>query len=122
MTAQELYKDVLMLMSEKPNSTAYDNVVIPFLNQVINECYEENNSLRLRNGKPALSKAPVVSALTDEIKFENKYLYVLKYGLASLLLIDDGDWTKTNTFNNKYIEERMRNNCVVSEEALSEWD
>lgn len=118
MTVQELYEITKGIMFEKPSSTIYDPYLIPNVNRVIRELFNENNMERMWNDKEPLSKPPYVSAATDELKYEDVYLRdIMPLGLAAYFLIDD-DLSKYSIYLTDYKNERIRNQKIINKEKI----
>lgn len=118
MTVQELYEQTKGIMFEKSSSTIYDNYVIPNVNRLIRELFNENNVERIWNGKPPLSKPPYVSALTDELKYEDVYVReIMPLGLSAYFFIDD-DLSKYSIYITDYKNARIVNQKIVSQEQI----
>lgn len=118
MTVNELYAYTKGIMYEKPSSTIYDPYVIPNVNRVLRELFDENNSERIRNGKPPLARVPYVSALTDELKYEDLYInHIIPLGLAAYFLIDD-DLSKYSIYLTDYKNARIVNQRILSQEEI----
>ena len=118
MTVNELYELTKGIMFEKPSSKIYDPYVIPNVNRVIRELFEENNMERMFNDKSPLSKPPYVSELSDELKYEDVYQReIMPLGLASYFFIDD-DLSKYSIFVTNYKNARIQNQKLVSQEKI----
>ena len=108
MTAEELYETVKGLMFEKMNSVDFDDNYIPYINILLSENFDLNNSIRRRKGYAPLVKRPRVTLKTDTIPYEEEMLYeILPYGLAKNLFIDD-DHEDVNIFDTMYFNSRQR--------------
>lgn len=113
MKVQEIYDITKSLMFEKPSSTIYDNYVVPNLNRVLRELFEENNHCRIFNHKAPLTEVPYVTDFNSEVDYEDEYLNnVIPLGLASRFLIDD-DLSKYSLFNTDYTNARTIAQKVV---------
>ena len=108
MTAEELYAIVKGLMFEKTNSVDFDDNYIPYINVLLSENFDLNNSIRRRKHYAPLTKRPRIVLKTDKIPYEEEMLYeILPYGLAKNLFIDD-DHEDTNIFDTMYFNSRQR--------------
>lgn len=120
MTVQEMYKKTKAWMFEKPSSTIYDNYIIEITNKVLAELFEENNMCRMFNGKdPFVSIAEhQVSALTDEIDYEEEYQYeVIPKGIDANFLMDD-DLSKMSIYQTEYNNARVMHQKLVSQDVI----
>ena len=117
-TASDIYAKAKGLMFEKASSTIYDNYLIPNLNQLLVETFEENNMERMFNGKPPLNSVPVLSLPQDEVPYEQAYTdNILPLGLATSFFIDD-DLSKYNLFNVRYNNARVAIQKILTKEEL----
>lgn len=108
MTVKELYELTKAMMFEKKTSRDYDNYYIPWINVLLSENFDLNNSLLTAIGETPLDDIPSVSGDTDELPYEDKInREVLPYGLAAKFFIDD-DLSKYDIFNTDYQNARMK--------------
>lgn len=120
MTANELYKITKALMFEKSSSTIYDDYLIPNLNRILVELFDENNALRAFKGKQFLKTPQVVTSKSDELTYEDEYVMnVIPLGLASRFLIDD-DLNKYSIFSTDYNNARVFNQRFNSKEGIDD--
>lgn len=116
MTLNDIYKKTKAIMSEKPTSTTYDNVVIDQMNVILTELFDANNMCRVFYGKEPLTEVPLLTSLSDEVPYETEYCReVIPYGLASMLEIDD-DLSKHSLFEVKYNNACVKHLKIVAEE------
>lgn len=124
MTVQEMYQKTKAWMFEKPSSNIYDNYIIEITNKVLAETYEENNMCRMFKGKAPFFDgiaAHQVSSMTDELDYEEEYLYdVIPKGIDSNFLMDD-DLSKMSIYQTEYNNARVMHQCMVSQEILDEY-
>lgn len=117
-TVEQLYSMTKAIMFEKPSSNIYDNYLIANLNRVLVELFQENNVLRVFNGKKKYDRPQQVSGRTDTLLYEDEIvLNVLPLGLASRFLIDD-DLNKYSIFATDYNNARVMAQKLVSKEKL----
>ena len=124
MTVQDMYKKTKAWMYEKPTSTIYDSYIIEICNKVLAELYEENNMCRMFKGKAPFQdgiSAHQVSEMTDEIDYEDEYLYdVIPKGIDANFLMDD-DLSKMSIYQTEYNNARVMRQCMVSQDTLAEY-
>lgn len=124
MTVQEMYQKTKAWMFEKPSSNIYDNYIIEITNKVLAETYEENNMCRMFKGKAPFFdgiSAHQVSQMTDELDYEEEYLYdVIPKGIDSNFLMDD-DLSKMSIYQAEYNNARVMHQCMVPQETLDEY-
>ena len=64
MTANQLYRTTLAIMSEnESNASSYTEFVIPNINVLLSELFDTENSLRAAEGQPILTEIPQVAQL-----------------------------------------------------------
>lgn len=121
MTVQDLYMKTKAWMFEKPSSTIYDNYIIEITNKVLAETYEENNMCRMFKGKlPFIDgiSAHQVSNITDELDYEEEYLFdVIPKGVDANFLMDD-DLTKMSIYQTEYNNARVMHQCMLSLDVI----
>lgn len=112
-TAYDVYKLALDLLAEKEARAKDYNTFYPNLfNIVLAECFNANNSIRMRDGKEKLPKdeMPFITfedAKTDIIPYDAKLIReVMVFGLAAYLVLDD-DKSISAAFSQQY-ESRLR--------------
>ena len=108
MTAEEMYEYVKALMFERMNSVDFDENYIPWLNIVLSECFDINNSIRVAKGYSPLLRRPMLQEGTDSIPYEEEMINeVIPLGLAKYLFIDD-DHEDVNIFDTQYMNAQQR--------------
>lgn len=107
MTVKELYELAKSMMFEKKTSRDYDNYYIPWINVLLSENFDINNSLLRSIGETPLDDIPTVANDDDVLPYEDRVCReILPYGLAAHFFIDD-DLSKYDIFNTKYENARM---------------
>ncbi len=105
MTVQQLYEAALALLSEQvARAKSYNHFKIPIINQIIAECFDANNSIRINDDLMPLHKSemPLMEKEDDIIPYDIRLLReCMPYGVASLLVIDD-DKSKASVFSQQY--------------------
>lgn len=124
MTVKELYELAKALMFEKKTSRDYDDYYIPWINVLLSENSDLENSLLLAEGEDELDEIPSVEFDTDELPYHDRInREVLPYGLAAHFFIDD-DLSKYDIFYRNYQNARMaymRGNEESIEDAYGGW-
>ena len=122
-TLNEIYHKTKCWMFEKSSSNIYDNYIIEITNKVLAETYEENNMCRMFHGKvPFIDgvAAHQVSALSDELDYEDEYvLDVIPKGIDANFLMDD-DLNKMSKYDTEYNNARVMHQKFVSKEKIAE--
>ncbi|MBQ0112838.1 MAG: hypothetical protein KBT03_06900 [Bacteroidales bacterium] len=129
MTVEEIYTKCKAWMFEKPSSTIYNDYIIPIINKVLAETYEENNMLRMfKYCEGDDTKLPFVdgimahqvSSMNDEVDYEDEYvLDVIPKGIDSYFLMDD-DLNKMSILQVEYNNARVAHQCIVSSDTVNE--
>lgn len=123
MIVEEMYKKTKAWMFEKPSSTIYDNYIIEITNKVLAELFEENNMCRMFKGKAPFTgiKKHLVSAMTDELDYEEEYQYdVIPKGIDANFLMDD-DLSKMSIYQTEYNNARVMHQKVVSQDVINQY-
>ena len=122
-TLNEIYHKTKCWMFEKSSSNIYDTYIIEITNKVLAETYEENNMCRMFHGKvPFIDgvAAHQVSALSDELDYEDEYvLDVIPKGIDANFLMDD-DLNKMSKYDTEYNNARVMHQKFVSKEKIRE--
>ena len=88
-TVNEIYAKTKGLMFEKGTSKVYDDYVIPNLNLILMELFQENNICRIFNGKSKLESPQQVTSLTDALAYEDEYVFkVIPKSSFNLAVLD----------------------------------
>ena len=94
-------------MFEKESSTDYDTYYIPWINVLLSENFDIENSLLIAEGEDALERIPTVKEATDKLPYHDRVnREILAYGLAAHFFIDD-DLSKYDIFYRNYQNARM---------------
>lgn len=121
MTVQQLYEAALALLSEQvQRAKSYNHFKIPIVNQIIAECFDTNNAIRIADGLEPLHKSqmPYMTGENDEIPYDIRLLReCMPYGVASLLVIDD-DKSKATVFSQQYESYKAKCSVAVSDEIV----
>lgn len=120
MTAQDMYKIVKNIMSEKGSSKVFDQYFLDTLNLILAETFNDNNMCRMFYDKKPLTEIPYVDSFETELTYENEYLReVIPYGIAAQLETDD-DLTKNGIFATKYSNSKVLHQKAVSQKRINE--
>lgn len=118
MKARDIYSIAKGLMFEKQSSTIYDNFVVPNINKILTETFEENNMARMFKGIAPLTEVPLIKTVDDDIPYETEFLNnILPLGLAAYFFIDD-DLSKFSIYITDYKNARIINQKMVSQEVI----
>lgn len=108
MTGTELLTHALALMDEDTTTTEYNISSVSFINSLLAECFDINNSIRLSKSEAVLTSIPSISALSETLTYEDALVKAaFPYGLAGNLLgIDPSQAILANNYRNKYEEQK----------------
>lgn len=108
MTVKELYERAKALMFEKSSSKDYDAYYMQWINVLLSENFDLENSLLVRDGEDELEDIPTVSNDDDDLPYHDVINYeILPYGLAANFFIDD-DMSKYDIFHVYYQNAQMK--------------
>lgn len=124
MTLDDMYRKTKAWMFEKGSSKIYDEYVVEITNKILAETYEENNMLRMFKGKAPFQDGPqnhFVEQLSDELDYEDEYLYdVIPKGIDANFLMDD-DLSKMSLYQTEYNNARVAHQVMVPQSTLEEY-
>ena len=104
MTANQLYRTTLAIMSEnESNASSYTEFLIPNINLLLSELFDAENSLRATSGADILTDIPEIMSMTDELPYQEQLCRtVMPYGLATYLALGDDEYTKAGFYDSRY--------------------
>ena len=110
MTANQLYRTTLAIMSEnESNASSYTEFVIPNINVLLSELYDTENSLRASNGEVLLTEIPEITQLTDVLPYNEQLCRtVMPYGLAVYLSLGDDEYSKAGFYDSRYQTSKLK--------------
>lgn len=117
MTGQDLIILAISLFGETKDSVSeYTSNAVSYINILLSEAFNVNNSIRKSKKLDVLSSAPVIASIADSITYENELLYqCLPYGLAAKYILEDNDYAKYNAFTQMYTQ--ALNSCQKAEQT-----
>ncbi|MCB6365927.1 hypothetical protein LI291_07040 [Intestinibacillus massiliensis] len=91
MTGTECYRAALALLAETTDSAGYyETFALYGVNQLLANCFRENNALRERAGQEPFAKPPRIEALDAALPVDEAMAAeCFPYGLAALLVCED---------------------------------
>lgn len=106
MTAQQLFDLTVGIMGVTPaNATSYTDTIIPQINTILANTFSLENNNREYAGLVELTVIPTVSALSDNLTYQDNVLRnVVVYGLAQLLSLSDDDTIKAGFYETRYAD------------------
>ncbi|MGN1014443.1 MAG: hypothetical protein ACI4PM_03685 [Butyricicoccus sp.] len=107
MTGEQLYTRAIALLGLRESEVLYyRELAVECLNQLLDDHLWENNALCAAKGEDGWTVAPTVSALGQEIPYEEAMVReCFPYGLAALLIAEE-DHEEYNRMNEE-MERRM---------------
>jgi hypothetical protein len=122
MTVLELYTAALALLEEEvARAKSYNKFKIPIINQIIAECFDVNNSIRVADGLEPFDKTqiPLVSKDEDVIPYDIQLLReCMPYGVASRLVVGD-DKSIATAYSQQYEQYKSSRSCAVPEQICN---
>ena len=92
MIANIVYDIACGYVSEKPQKEYIRNLSINWINTLLFESLNTENSIRQSLGMEQLTTAPIIKSITDDIDYRDSLLRVsIPYGLASFIYRNDDD-------------------------------
>ena len=125
MTANQLYRTTLAIMSEnESNASSYTEFLIPNINLLLSELFDAENSLRATSGADILTDIPEIMSMTDELPYQEQLCRTeMPYGLATYLALGDDEYTKAGFYDSRYQTSKLkysRANYVAIEDHYSD--
>lgn len=114
MTGTECYQAALALLAETTDSAGYyDKFALYGMNQLLANCFRENNALREQAALEPFSQPPRMEHISEEIPADEAMAAeCFPYGLAALLVCED-DKAKFNWCAAEF-SERLARHCPAS--------
>lgn len=121
-TAQDIFQHTIALMNEmQSNSSGYKEFYLGILNQVLAECLELENGLRVQEGLAPYKEAPYLESMDEQVPYHQQLiLNVLPYGVGTLLFLGDDENPKATYFSSKYNENKMKYGVVTYELVIED--
>lgn len=118
MTGIDLINSAIALMGET-DPTDYTAYATPLINLVLAETFDLNNNLRAAKSEEVLTAIPAITAVTDNIAYENELLpRVLPLGLVCRLYVDEGNTSILSMYKQEYDIAKRETDRKI---AVSEW-
>ena len=123
MTVEEIYRESIAWIFEKPSSQIYDNYILPITRKVLAEIFEENNLLRMKRDMLPLLEIPTVSDRKDDLDdlgiLPEYQRNVIPKGIDSNFLMDD-DLNKMSKYDVEYNNARVALLAMVPQDKVEE--
>lgn len=113
MTVREIYVTAAAFIGDRENDDADErDLSIPYMNVLLQEAFECENSIRAKNGDRELDSAPYVTTLDDSIVYSDALVRgAFPYGLAWQYHQEAGNNGLASQYRNMFIEAVNRNYC-----------
>lgn len=105
MTVKEVYTRGISHLPELPaDNPELENFAIGWINELLAETFNVENSIRVHEGRQLLDEPQVVKNLSDEIEYSWRLVYTaFPYGIAAQAFIDDENDYRSNKFGELYV-------------------
>ncbi len=104
MTANDLFSQALGMVGERVNDSDLTCFALGWINQLLAEALDVENSVLRSEGKEPFEHAPVLGALGDEIPYSDRVVrYALPDGLAAFLYEVSDDTDMAADYRARYV-------------------
>lgn len=113
MTVRDIYIMAAALVGDHENDDP-DEIAfaVPYMNILLQEALECENSMRIRDGQELLTAAPVVTAISDAVPYHDQLVRAaMPYGLAWQYQQEAGNLSLSSQYRNMFIDAVDRNRC-----------
>ena len=113
MTVREVYAIASAFIGDKENDdTVNRDLTIPYMNVLLQEAFNCENSIRAMHGEPLLQQAPYVSNLDNGLIYHDELVRAaFPYGLAWQYHQTEGDMGLASQYRNMFVEAVNINYC-----------
>ena len=124
MTGQQIYELASSFLYEIDGEDEDSKrFAIGFINILLQECFNCENSMRLFRGKETLDEAPYIKSLAEEIPYQPELTRVaFPYGVASWFFQEALDNFQAENYRSKYlsaVNEASKLNSGIAEDYYS---
>lgn len=124
MTGQQIYELASSFLYEIDGEDEDSKrFAVGFINILLQECLNCENSMRLFRGKETLDEAPYIKSLTEEIPYQPELTRVaFPYGVASWFFQEALDNFQAENYRSKYlsaVNEASKFNSGIAEDYYS---
>ena len=115
MTVREVYVTAAAFIGDRENDDADErDLTIPYINVLLQEALNTENSMRMRDGERELASAPYVTDLDDALVYHDALVRsAFPYGLAWQYHQEAGNLSLASQYRNMYVDALERNQCFV---------
>ena len=113
MTVRELYSIASAFIGDRENDdTDARDLSVPYMNVLLQEAFECENSIRAAHGEELLQQAPYVSELDNGVVYHDQLVRAaFPYGLAWQYHQTEGDLGLASQYRNMFVEAVNSNYC-----------
>lgn len=117
MTVRDIYILGAALVGDRENDDPDEmTFAIPYMNLLMQEALDTENTMRRRDGQEQLAAAPIVTDLSDEVPFHDVLCRVaFPYGLAWQYQQEAGNFSLSAQYRNMFIDTVENNRCFFME-------
>lgn len=115
MTVREIYVTAAAFIGDRENDDKDErDLTIPYMNVLLQEALDVENSIRAMNGDRELDTAPYVTDLDDAIVYHDRLVRAaFPYGLAWQYHQEAGNLGLAASYRNMFIDALDRNRCFI---------
>lgn len=113
MTVREIYVTAAAFIGDRENDDLDErDLTIPYMNVLLQEALDCENSIRAKNGDRELETSPYVTTLDDAIVYNDRLVRAaFPYGLAWQYHQEAGNLSLASQYRNMFIDAVNRNYC-----------
>lgn len=106
MTGAEVYEAALAIVPElRSEAPDIERYALNWINLVLAECFETENSILFNEGKPLLEKIPSLNSLSDTIPYHDDICRIaIPYGIVEHAFTDDDNDYRANKFRARFVQ------------------
>lgn len=115
MTVREVYIMAAALIGDKENDDLNEKqLTVPYMNIILQEALDTENSIRLKDSEELLTAAPIVTSLDDELTYHDQLVRAaFPYGLAWQYARDENNLGLADQYRNLFVDAVERNQCFT---------
>ena len=116
MTVQDIYIIAAALVGDRENDDPDEqDFAIPYMNLLMQEALDTENTMRMRDGQELLTVAPTVTSITDNVPYHDVLCRVaFPYGLAWQYQQEAGNLSLSAQYRNMFVDTVDNNRCFIA--------
>ena len=113
MTVRDIYILGAAMVGDRENDGRDErDFSVPYMNILLQEAFNCENSMRERDGQSLLLTAPIISSIDDEVPYHDELVRAaMPYGLAWKYQQEAGNNGLASQYRNMFIDAVNRNYC-----------